>query len=61
LIELGLSEAFYFVADRYYCSGRLMKQLMNHNIHLVTRMKDRAVAYCLPEIPDIKKRGRPRK
>lgn len=61
LIEIGLSEAFYFVADRYYCSGRLMKQLMKHNIHLVTRMKNGAVAYYLPEIPEIKKRGRPRK
>ena len=61
LIELGISEPFYFVADRYYCSGRLMKQLITSGIDLVTRMKGRAVGYYQPEQPKVKKRGRPRK
>lgn len=61
LIDLGISQPFYFVADRYYCSGRLIKQLIAQGIHLITRMKGRAVGYYPPEQPKVKKRGRPKK
>ena len=44
LMELKLPESFYFVADKYYCSGRFMKQLIEQSIHLVTMMKKNAVA-----------------
>ena len=61
LIELNLTEGFYFVADKYYCSGRLMKQLVEQNIHIVTMMKRNAVAYFSPVGPTKKRRGRPTK
>lgn len=59
LIELKLAEGFYFVGDKYYCSGRFMKQLIGKNIHIVTMMKRNAVAYFLPIEPTTKRRGRP--
>jgi hypothetical protein len=58
LIGLKMTETFYFVADKYYCSGRFMKQLVDKNIHLVTMMKKNAVAYFPPEKKE-KGRGRP--
>jgi hypothetical protein len=61
LIGLNLTEGFYFVADKYYCSGRFMKQLVGKNIHLVTMMKRGAVAYFTPAESTEKRRGRPAK
>jgi hypothetical protein len=61
VIGLGILQPFYFVADRYYCSGRLMKQCVVHDIHLVTRMKRRSVGYEVPDNQPVKGRGRPRK
>lgn len=60
LVELKLPEAFYFVADKYYCSGRFMKQLVGSGVHLVTMMKHSAVAYYPPKAQK-KCRGRPKK
>ena len=34
LIGLNLTDRFYFVADKYYCSGCLMKKLVEQNIIL---------------------------
>lgn len=39
LIGVNLTTGFYFVADKYYCSGRFMKQLIAKDIHIVTMMK----------------------
>jgi hypothetical protein len=61
LIGLNLTDGFYFVADKYYCSGRLMKQLIGKNIHIVTMMKHNATAYFIPVQPIHKRRGRPAK
>lgn len=61
LTELKIAEGFYFVADKYYCSGRFMKQLVAQNIHIVTMMKRNAVAYFQPVEPTKKQRGRPAK
>lgn len=60
LIDLKLPQACYLIADKYYCSGRFMKQLIESNIHIITMMKKNAVAYYSPE-PEPKRRGRPRK
>jgi hypothetical protein len=60
LIGLNLSGSFYFVADKYYCSGRFMKQLVSKGIHMVTMMKHGAVAYYLPE-SEPPRRGRPKR
>jgi hypothetical protein len=61
LIGLDISEACYLVLDKYYCSGRFMRQLVSKNIHIVTMMKHSAVAYSLPDKQQSKRRGRPRK
>lgn len=61
LIEVNLTTGFYFVADKYYCSGRFMKQLVAKDIHIVTMMKRGAVAYFTPTEPIEKRRGRPKK
>jgi hypothetical protein len=61
VIGLNLPEAFYLVLDKYYCSGKFMKQLVSKNIHIVTMMKRSAVAYQPAIQPETKKRGRPSK
>ena len=45
LMSLSLPIAFYFIADKYYCSGRFMKQLIASGIHIITMMKKNTVAY----------------
>ena len=60
LIDVNLPGTYYLVADKYYCSGRLMKQLVSKGIHIITMMKKNAVAYY----PVIEKKpgpGRPKK
>lgn len=49
LIGLSISDGCYLVVDKYYCSGRFMKKLVANNIHIVTMMKQGAVAYLLPD------------
>jgi len=61
LIGLNIPLACYLVLDKYYCSGRFMKQLIEKNIHIVTMMKRGAVAYKLPKVQKSKRRGRPKK
>jgi hypothetical protein len=61
LIEsLQISEPFYFIADAYYASGKIVKKLLKNENHLITRAKSNAVAY-LPAPPNCqpKRRGRP--
>lgn len=46
LIEsLGLDQPFYFIADAYYASGKIVKKLLKNGNHLITRVKKNAVAY----------------
>jgi len=61
VVDLRLPEACYLVLDKYYCSGRFMKQLIAKNIHIVTMMKKNAVAYQPAVKETTKKRGRPSK
>ncbi len=61
LIHLNISQAFYFVADKYYCSGRFMKQLISQGTHMVTMMKKSAVAYEVLVGAKQARRGRPKK
>jgi hypothetical protein len=61
VVGLHVPEAFYLVLDKYYCSGKFMKQLLSKNIHIVTMMKRRAVAYQPVIKTEMKKRGRPSK
>ena len=60
LLELNLPGLYYLVVDKYYCSGRLMKKLVEKDIHMITMMKKNAVAYY-PVEEKKKGRGRPKK
>lgn len=62
LIEsLEIREPFYFIADAYYATGKIIKKLLQKGNHLITRVKSNAVAYY-PASPNSnnKRRGRPR-
>ena len=64
LDSLGMNEPFYFVADAYYASGKIVRGLLGQGNHLVTRVKSNSVAYlpATPPSPDApRRRGRPRK
>jgi hypothetical protein len=59
--SMSLGQKFYFVADAYYASGKVIKGLLAQDNHLVTRMRSNAVAYVPARNGTRKKRGRPRK
>jgi hypothetical protein len=64
LDSLDLKEPFYFVADAYYASGKIVRGLLAHGNHLVTRVKSNSVAYFPPTPPPPRRprrRGRPAK
>lgn len=58
IVDIG--QAFYFVADAYYASGKIINGLLDQNNHLVTRVKSNAVAYAPHIQHGPKKRGRPK-
>jgi hypothetical protein len=58
IIDLG--QPLYFVADAYYASRKIVKGLLEHDNHLITRCKSNAVAYTMHRATGIKKRGRPK-
>jgi len=51
------------VADAYFSNEPFIKELITRDtpIHVVTRLKKNTVAYHDPDIPEVTKRGRPRK
>jgi hypothetical protein len=59
ILEIG--QLFYFVADAYYASGKIIHGLLDQNQHLVTRMRANAVAYWPAVVRGPRKRGRPKK
>jgi hypothetical protein len=61
LDSLCMEQHFYFVADAYYASGKIIRGLLSHGNHLVTRARINAVAYHAAPAPRVRKRGRPRK
>lgn len=58
---LNLQQPFYFVADAYYASGKIINGLLDQNQHLITRMRNNAVAYHPAAQRGPRKRGRPKK
>lgn len=60
LMMVDIRQPFYFVADAYYASHKIINGLLVHDNHLVTRVKSNAVAYTVFDQPDAKPRGRPR-
>ena len=59
---LCIPQPFYFVADAYYASQKVIRGLLSQGNHLVTRVRINAVAYhCAPAPAQAKRRrGRPR-
>ena len=64
LDSLGLKQPFYFVADAYYASGKVVRGLLAHGNHLVTRVRCNSVAFfpATPSPPNRpRSKGRPAK
>ena len=59
--ELGIEASFYFVADAYYASRKVILPLLKAGNHLLTRVRSNAVAYLPAPVPKVRRRGRPRK
>ncbi len=61
--SLCIQQPFYFVADAYYASQKVIQGLLSQGNHLVTRVRINAVAYhCAPApAQGARRRGRPRK
>ena len=60
--SLAISVPFYFVADAYYASGKVIQSLLLQGNHLITQVRVNAVAFHpapAPEGPRTK--GRPKK
>jgi len=60
LRALEFKDPFYFVADAYYASRKIVLPLLGQGSHLVTRARSNAVAYHRAPQPKKRKRGRPR-
>jgi hypothetical protein len=57
LIEsLGIGEPFFFIADAYYATGKIVRKLLHKGNHLITLVRSNAVAYC-PALRDSQNRG----
>jgi len=62
LSSLDISRSYYFVADAYYASQKIIAPLLRQGNHLVTRVRLNAVAYRQVAQPTERRtRGRPRK
>jgi hypothetical protein len=62
--SLGLNQPLYFVADAYYASGKVVRGLLAHGNHLVTRVRCNSVAFfpATPPPPHrLRRKGRPAK
>jgi len=60
--SLGMKEPFYFVADAYYASGKIVRGLLANGDHLVTRVRNNSVAFfpaALPPPDQPRRKGRP--
>ena len=57
--SLGVNEPFYFVADAYYATGKIVRGLLAKGNHLVTRVKSNSVAW-FPATPPPPHRPRPK-
>ena len=60
IVEDNPEEPSILIADAYYASGKVIKGMIDHGGHLITRVKKNAVAFRLPEKPKEKQRGRPK-
>jgi hypothetical protein len=61
LTIVDIHEPFYFVADAYYASQKIINGLLDQDNHLVTRVRSNAVAYTPYHHRGPKRKGRPRR
>jgi DDE superfamily endonuclease len=64
LDSLRLKQPFYFVADAYFASGKIVRGLLAQGNHLVTRVKSNSVAFFPATPPPLhrpRRKGRPTK
>jgi hypothetical protein len=60
--SLGITVPFYFIADAYYTSKKIIRGVLANDNHLISRIKKAAVAYAPPKPRrGPQSRGRPRK
>lgn len=60
--SLAISQPFYFIADAYYASKKVIDGLLAQGNHLVTQVRINAVAYHPAPVPKgPAKKGRPKK
>jgi hypothetical protein len=57
---LAIKQPYYFVADAYYAAGKMVRGLLAHDNHLITRAKSNAVAYAPAPPQQRRQRGRPK-
>lgn len=60
LHSVSISHPYYFVADAYYASKKVICSLLQSENHLISRVRMNAVAYHLPKA-EKRRRGAPRK
>jgi hypothetical protein len=61
LDDLGLSLAYYLIADAYYASRKIAGPLIKKGNHLITHIRSTSVAY-VPAVPSkTRGKGRPRR
>ena len=59
--SLAIEPPFYFVADAYYASRKVIRGLLKQGNHLITRAKSTAVAFHPAPQQQVRRRGRPRR
>ena len=60
--SLAISVPFYFVADAYYASGKVIRSLLLQGNHLITQVRINAVAFHPAPVPKgPRPKGRPKK
>jgi hypothetical protein len=57
---VALPQSYYFVADAYYASRKMVNGVLSSGNHLITRCKSNSVAYRTYQHRGPKRRGRPR-
>jgi hypothetical protein len=59
-VALVDEERTILVADAFYCTQKVIRPLLQQDHHLITRLRSNAVVYEAPEIPAVRRPGRPR-
>ena len=60
IMSLSLPVQYYLLADAYYSVRKVVKGALANGSHLISRVRNNAVAYMPAESPKKRKRGRPR-